>query len=76
MFDDLKQILVEKLRIPAHEITPEATAFEVGLDSLAMVELSAEIRRRTGAQVSVHELSEMERLGDIAEAMQQRAAAR
>ncbi|MEU1801557.1 acyl carrier protein [Streptomyces sp. NPDC019937] len=75
MFDELRHILVEKLRIPAHEITPEATTFEVGLDSLAVIELSAEIRRRTGAQVPPSELGEMEQLGDIAEAMRQRAAA-
>lgn len=76
MFAELRAILLEVLKLPSIDITPETTTFEAGLDSLDIVELSAAIRQRTGIRVTPQELTAMERLGDIAGMMEQRAGAR
>ncbi|WP_221358985.1 acyl carrier protein [Streptomyces beigongshangae] len=71
MFEDLRQILVEELRIPEALISPSATTFEVGLDSLSVVMLSTAIRQRTGVRLEPLDLFGMERLEDIAQTMEE-----
>ncbi|MBB1244475.1 acyl carrier protein [Streptomyces durbertensis] len=74
MFDTLKDILVDKLKVSPDLITAEATPEEIDLDSLAIVELSLVLQKELGIEVSDDELTEAETVGDIVRLMDERSA--
>ncbi|MCK1794583.1 phosphopantetheine-binding protein [Streptomyces sp. XM4193] len=74
MFETLKDILVNKLKVSPDTITAEATPEEIDLDSLAIVELSLVLEKELGLTVSEDELSEAETVGDIVRLMDERSA--
>ncbi|MEV4711291.1 acyl carrier protein [Micromonospora sp. NPDC049374] len=75
MFDQLKTILVEDLQMPTEEVVATADRAEVGLDSLAVVELSALLSTRLDIEVSDYELLELATVGDIADLVAERCRA-
>ncbi|MEU5904589.1 acyl carrier protein [Micromonospora sp. NPDC047527] len=75
MFDQLKTILVEDLQMRAEDVVATADRAEVGLDSLAVVELSALLRKRLDIEVSDYELLELATVGDIADLVAERCRA-
>lgn len=75
MYDTLKSILVTDLQLPADDIRPDATLDEIGMDSLAMVELSLVVSKRYGVDLSDDELVETATVSDIAGLLAQRTSA-
>jgi acyl carrier protein len=65
MFEKLKEILVNKLKVTPEQITLEATLEDIELDSLAVVELSLVLETELGVSVSDDELLEAETVGDM-----------
>ncbi|MFG1918521.1 acyl carrier protein [Micromonospora sp. NPDC048898] len=75
MFDQLKTILVEDLQMRTEDVVATADRVEVGLDSLAVVELSDLLSKRLDIHVSDYELLELATVGDIAELVAERCRA-
>ncbi|MFG2049541.1 acyl carrier protein [Micromonospora sp. NPDC048935] len=75
MFDQLKAILVEDLQMRTEDVVPTADRVEVGLDSLAVVELSDLLSKRLDIHVADYELLELATVGDIAELVAERCRA-
>ncbi|MEU9795660.1 phosphopantetheine-binding protein [Streptomyces sparsogenes] len=74
MFDTLKEILVNKLKVTPEQVTPEATRDDVELDSLAVVELSLVLDKEFGIAISDDELLEAPTIGDMARLLEERSA--
>ena len=74
MYELLKTIMVEDLKLDAADVTPEATREDAGLDSLAVVELSMVLSRRLGVDIPDDELLELKTVADIAQLIEQRTA--
>lgn len=74
MYELLKTIMVENLLLNADGVRPDASREDVGLDSLAVVELSLALRKRFGIHITDEELLELETVADIAQLMGQRNA--
>ncbi|KUF19111.1 MULTISPECIES: acyl carrier protein [Streptomyces] len=74
MFETLKEILVDKLKVDPSRITPDATREEAELDSLAVVELSMLLDKEYGVVISDDELMEAENIGEMARMMTERRA--
>ncbi|WP_036375496.1 acyl carrier protein [Micromonospora sp. ATCC 39149] len=75
MFDQLKTILVEDLQMRTEDVVATADRAEVGLDSLAVVELSALLSKRLDIEISDYELLELATVGDIADLVAERCRA-
>lgn len=75
MFDRLKTILVEDLQLCSEDVVATAARDEVGLDSLAVVELSAVLSSRLSIEVADYELLELGTVGDIADLVAERCRA-
>lgn len=73
MYEELKAILVEDLRLDEQAVRPTAGRGEVGLDSLAIVELSMLLSRRLQIEISDDELLELGTVADISRLMEQRS---
>ncbi|MGX7827579.1 acyl carrier protein [Actinokineospora sp. 24-640] len=73
MFETLKTILVDKLKVSPDQIIAEATKEDVELDSLAVVELSLVLEKELGLKISDDELMELDTVGEIVALMEQRA---
>ena len=74
MFETLKNILVDKLKVSPDQVVPEATKEDVELDSLAVVELSLVLEKELGLKISDDELMELDTVGEIVALMEQRSA--
>ncbi|WP_320783248.1 acyl carrier protein [Streptomyces sp. CRN 30] len=74
MFEQLKSILVDKLKVSPEVVTPEATREEIELDSLAVVELSLMLDSELNLTISDDELLEAATVGDMVALMEQRGA--
>ncbi|MGI5136422.1 acyl carrier protein [Streptomyces sp. CA-106110] len=74
MFESVKEILVNKLKVDPEQITPEATREDIELDSLAVVELSLVLETELNVSVSDDELLEAETVGDMVALIEQRSA--
>jgi acyl carrier protein len=72
VYDVLKGILVDDLQIRAEDITSAANRAEVGLDSLAVTELSSVLSSRLDIEIHDYELLELRTVGDIARLMEER----
>ncbi|MGI5216162.1 acyl carrier protein [Plantactinospora sp. CA-290183] len=72
MYDVLKAILVDDLHVRAEDVLPTASRTEVGLDSLAAVELSAVLNSRLGIEVHDYELLGAATIADVARLMEER----
>jgi acyl carrier protein len=74
MYELLKTIMVDDLKLDPAEVTPDATREEAGLDSLAVVELSMVLSRRLGIDIPDDELLELKTVAEIAQLIEQRTA--
>ncbi|MEG0076801.1 acyl carrier protein [Anaerorhabdus sp.] len=66
MFEKIKDVLVETLNVDAELITPEASLKDdLGIDSLAAVELSLELESNFDIKIEDEELVQLKTVGDI-----------
>lgn len=75
MYELLKTIMIEDLRLNAADVSPGASREDAGLDSLAVVELSMVLSRRLGIDIPDDELLEQKTVADVAQLIEQRTAA-
>ncbi|HST48398.1 acyl carrier protein [Jatrophihabitans sp.] len=73
MYELLVGILVEELELNAGDVRPDSSCEDVGLDSLAMVELSMILQKRHHLQISDDELLKTKRVSEIVRIMEARA---
>ncbi len=64
-FDDLKDILVKRLRIPEAQIKndPSLSFDDLGLDSLALVEVHLEVQQRYGFTIPDEDVRHITTIG-------------
>lgn len=62
----LLAILVDSFQVPAEEVRPGATREEIGLDSLAVLELAEVLTRRLGVEIYDYELLDTVTVADVA----------
>ncbi|MEG0177280.1 acyl carrier protein [Anaerorhabdus sp.] len=66
MFEKIRDVLVETLNVDAELITPEASLKDdLGIDSLAAVELSLELESNFDIKIEDEELVQLKTVGDI-----------
>ncbi|MFE9022699.1 acyl carrier protein [Streptomyces sp. NPDC007808] len=75
MFEQLKEILVSKLKVDPEHITPDATREDIELDSLAVVELSLVLEKELDLRISDDELMEIPTVGAMVRLLEERSAA-
>lgn len=74
MYDVLREILVDELQLRESDVLPTASRAEVGLDSVAMVELATLLTDRLGFDVQDYELMEAATVADVARLLEERAS--
>jgi acyl carrier protein len=74
MFEQLKELLVTKLRVAPESVVPEATLEDTELDSLAVVELSLLLENDMKVQITDDEILNASNIGEIARMMEERGA--
>ena len=64
-FDDLKDILIKRIRMPASQIKndPSLSFDAMGLDSLALVELQLEVQQRYGFTIPDEDVRNITTIG-------------
>jgi acyl carrier protein len=72
VYDVLRTILVDDLQLRAEDVLPGAGRAEIGLDSLAAVELVAVLRSRLGILVKDYEVLQAATVADVARLIEQR----
>lgn len=66
MFESVKKILIEQLRLEDVEITPESRIIEdLGADSLDILQLLMTIEEENGITIPDEELATFKKVGDI-----------
>lgn len=65
-FSDLRDILVNRVGLPASDVVddPNKTFDELGLDSLAFVEIQLEMEQRYGFRVADEDAQQITTIGD------------
>jgi acyl carrier protein len=76
-FEDLKQILVERVGVPAEDITEDlsATFDHLGLDSLALIDVQLAVEEEYGFQIEDHEAARIHTVGDAIDLINEHLAA-
>ncbi|WP_409471664.1 acyl carrier protein [Streptomyces sp. HC307] len=74
MYEVLKGILVNDLQVREEDVLPTATREEVGLDSLAALELAEVLSSRLGIEIQDYELLDTTTLAEMAELVAGRQA--
>ncbi len=72
-FEQIKEILVNNLKVTPEQVTPEATWEDIELDSLAMVELSLMIEQEFGLEIGDDELLRAPTIGAMVGLMEERS---
>ncbi|MFK0174293.1 phosphopantetheine-binding protein [Streptomyces sp. NPDC090306] len=75
MFEELKLILVDSLQVKEEDVLPTATREEIGLDSLAVLELVELLNDRLGVRVYDYELLDTITVADVAQLVDERRTA-
>ena len=74
MFESVKKILIEQLRLEGKEITPESRIIEdLGADSLDILQLLMTIEEEHGIVGPDEELTTFKKVGDIVDYLENRA---
>ena len=75
-FDDLKRILVERVGLPEESVVndPEASFEDMGLDSLAFVEIQLAMQQDYGFEIPDEDASEITTVGQAIEYTNRRLA--
>lgn len=71
MYEELRTLLIDDLRLTESDLRPEAGREEAGLDSLAVVELSMLLSERFSVEISDEDLLEAATVADIAHLLEQ-----
>jgi acyl carrier protein len=71
VYEELRTLLIEDLRLNESDLRPEAEREAAGLDSLGVVELSMALSERFGVEISDEDLMEAPTLDDIARLLEQ-----
>lgn len=72
MFEQAKELLVTRFRVPETQILGEATLHDLELDPLDTVELAQMVFDEFGSRITDDELLELERLDLIVELLESR----
>lgn len=72
MNPSLMEILVTDLRLDPQALHPESRLEDAGLDSLTLVELSVQLRDRSGVQIGEDELSSVTTVGALDRMVEER----
>jgi acyl carrier protein len=75
VYEKVKSLLTDVFKVPADQITPQATLEDLGMDSLAAVEFALALEKDFEVEVSDDEVLELERLDRIVELIERRARA-
>ncbi|MGX1914104.1 acyl carrier protein [Streptomyces phaeochromogenes] len=75
VYEELKEILVDDLQVRAEDIAPTASREQIGLDSLAVLELAALLSGRFGIEIHDYELMEAATVADVARLVAERHTA-
>ena len=74
MFDQIKKVLVEAINVDEEEIKPEAKLNEdLGIDSLAAVELALELENEFGIRIEDEELANLVTVQDVMDIIEQKS---
>jgi len=75
-FEDVKRILVDRVGVPAENVVndPDATFEDMGLDSLAFVEIQLAIQQEYGFSIPDEDAEKLTTLGQGIEYVNQRLA--
>ncbi|MEU8877665.1 acyl carrier protein [Streptomyces javensis] len=74
MYEELKDILVNDLQVRAEDVAPTASREQVGLDSLAVLELATLLSGRFGIAIHDYELLEADTVADVVLLVEERRA--
>ena len=74
MFDQIKKVLVEAINVDEEEIKPEAKLNEdLGIDSLAAVELALELENEFDIRIEDEELAKLVTVQDEADIIEKKS---
>jgi acyl carrier protein len=75
-FDDLKRILVDRVGLPEDDVTndPEAKFEDMGLDSLAFVEIQLAMQQEYGFEIPDEDAQEITTVGQSIEYVNRKLA--
>lgn len=74
MFEKVKDVLVEAINVDGDMITPEANLKDdLGIDSLAAVELSLELETEFDIRIEDEELAKLVTVADIVNLLEEKA---
>ena len=74
MFDQIKKVLVEAINVEEEEIKPEAKLNEdLGIDSLAAVELALELENEFGIRIEDEELANLVTVQDVMDIIEKKS---
>ena len=75
-FDDVKRILVERVGVPEENVSddPDATFEDMGLDSLAFVEIQLAIQQEYGFTIPDEDADKLQTVGQGIDYVNQRLA--
>ena len=65
LLDEVRNMLVEVMEIPAREIQPESALHALGVDSLMITEVLSEIKKRFNMQISMAEFQSLSDLNSL-----------
>jgi acyl carrier protein len=72
MYEWLRDTLVDRLKLPADAVRPDACADDAGLDSLAVTELVMIAQEELGLSVDEDELAGLGTIGEVAAYLESR----
>ncbi|MFC4564523.1 acyl carrier protein [Nocardiopsis mangrovi] len=72
---EISTILADDFDVPAGEITPENTLQELGVDSVAAVELADVLQERLGITIGDEDLSTRSTIAQVIDVVTERAGA-
>ncbi len=66
LFSEIKTMIRKKLAVDAEAVTKDAhLQFDLGADSLAILNLSVEISEKYGIELLVEDIVELENIGEL-----------
>ena len=75
MYETVSDILVGIFKVPADQVSPDATFEALALDSLDLVELTLVVEERTGIKIEDDEVERIKTVGDAVGLLTEKAGA-
>lgn len=72
--DSVADVIVSRFDLDREQVRPDATFDDLGLDSLAQIELATALKKRLGVVITDAELSEVSVVSDIVALLEQKGA--